>query len=86
MLFNYGYGQQQNQRQQKSTSNAGDLNHHANVAVQCEAHRPMEHIPGFARSHWMPPSCECLRRIAPAAVMVDKLFKSTKHQQKTIFG
>jgi hypothetical protein len=32
----------------------------------------MEHIRGFIRSHWMQPSGECLRRIAPAAAMVDK--------------
>ena len=25
----------------------------------------------ITRSHWMPPSGECLRRIAPAAAMVD---------------
>ena len=36
--------------------------------------RPIEHIQGFIRSHWMPPSGECLRRIAPAAAMV-KEFK-----------
>jgi hypothetical protein len=34
--------------------------------------RPMEHIQGFTRSHWMPPSGECLRRIAPTAAMVDE--------------
>jgi len=32
---------------------------------------PMEYIPGFNRSHWMPPSGECLHRITPAAAMVD---------------
>jgi hypothetical protein len=32
----------------------------------------MEHIQGFTRSHWMPPSVECLRGIAPAATMVDE--------------
>jgi hypothetical protein len=32
--------------------------------------RRVEHIQGFTRSHWMPPSVECLRRIAPAATMV----------------
>jgi hypothetical protein len=36
------------------------------------AHRPIKHIHGFTRSHWMPPSGECLRRIAPAAAMVDE--------------
>jgi hypothetical protein len=32
----------------------------------------MEHIQGFTRSHSMPPSVECLRRIAPVAVMVNE--------------
>jgi len=41
------------------------------AAVRREAHRPMEHIQGFTRSHWMTPSGECLHRIAPAAAMVD---------------
>jgi hypothetical protein len=36
------------------------------------AHRPIKHIQGFTRSHWMPPSGECLRRIAPTAAMVDE--------------
>jgi hypothetical protein len=31
----------------------------------------MEHIPGFTRSQWMPPSGECLHRIAAVAAMVD---------------
>jgi hypothetical protein len=41
----------------------------------------MEHIQGFTRSHWMPPSGECLRHIAPAAaIMVDDFEKTlTKH-------
>ena len=40
--------------------------------VQCRVHRLIEHIKGFAQIHWMPPSVDCLRRIAPAAAMVDK--------------
>jgi hypothetical protein len=32
----------------------------------------MEHIKGFTRSHWMTPSGECLRHIAPTAAMVDE--------------
>ena len=50
---------------------AGDIDCQGNAAVRCGAHRPMEHIQGFTRSHWMPPSGECLRRIAPTAAMVD---------------
>jgi hypothetical protein len=38
----------------KITSNAGDFDHHADAAVLCAAHRPMEHIQGITRSHWIP--------------------------------
>jgi hypothetical protein len=48
-----------------------DFDGHGDAAVRREVHCPMEHIQGFTRSHWMPPSGECLRRIAPAAAMVD---------------
>jgi hypothetical protein len=30
----------------------------------------MEHIPGFTRSHWMPPLGKCLHSIAPEAAKV----------------
>jgi hypothetical protein len=40
--------------------------------VRLGANRLMDHIQGFARSHWMPPSVDCLRHIAPVAVMFDK--------------
>jgi len=46
--------------------------HHGDTAVRRGAHRPMEHIQGFIRSHWMLPSGECLRRVAPTAAMVDE--------------
>jgi hypothetical protein len=32
----------------------------------------MKHIQGFIRSHWMLPSGECLRHIAPTVAMVDE--------------
>jgi hypothetical protein len=36
----------------KYTSNAGgNFNGHADTAVQCRAHRPMERIRGFMQSH-----------------------------------
>jgi hypothetical protein len=35
----------------KYTSNAGDFDGHADMAVRCRAHRPMERIRGFMRSH-----------------------------------
>ena len=43
----------------------------------------MEHIQGFTRSHWMPPSGECLRRIAPAAAMVNEFVETTQNTNKT---
>jgi hypothetical protein len=55
----------------KHMSNAGNFDYHADAAVGCGAHRAMKHIPGFNRSHWMPPSGVCLHRIAVAAAVVD---------------
>jgi hypothetical protein len=54
----------------KCTSIAGSFSGDADAVVQCRAHRPMNHIQGFTRSHWMLPSGKCLRRIAPAAAKV----------------
>ncbi len=48
----------------------GNFDCHGNVAVRRGVHRPMEHIQGFTRSHWMPPLGKRLRRIASAAAMV----------------
>jgi hypothetical protein len=45
----------------------------------------MEHIWGFTRSHWMPPSVQCLRRIAPAAAMVDDFGQKHKTLTKNYF-
>jgi hypothetical protein len=65
---------------------AGNFDHHADVAVQCGAHCPMEHIQGFTRNHWMLPSGKCLRRIAPAAVIVDELVENTQKTNKKLFS
>jgi hypothetical protein len=35
----------------KYTLNAGNFDGHVDTAVHCEAHRPMERIRGFMRSH-----------------------------------
>jgi hypothetical protein len=43
----------------------------------------MKHIRGFTRSHWMPPSGECLRRIAPAAAIVNEFVETTQNTNKT---
>ena len=67
MSFSHGSGQQRIDDNKKCRQIAGDFDGHGDEAVRCEAHCPMEHIQGFP----MPPSGECLRRIAPAAAMVD---------------
>jgi hypothetical protein len=35
----------------KYTSNAGNFDGHADMAVQCGVHRPMDCIRGFMQSH-----------------------------------
>jgi hypothetical protein len=45
----------------------------------------MEHILGFTRSHWMPPSGKCLRRIAPAAAMVNEYIENKQNTNKKLF-
>jgi hypothetical protein len=64
---------------QKCRQIGDNFDSHGDAAVQRGAHRPMKHIQGFTRSHWMPPLGECLRRIAPAATMVNELLNNTKH-------
>jgi len=49
-----------------------DFDGHGDAAVRRGVHCPMEHIQGLSRSHWMPPSGECLHSIAPTAAIVDK--------------
>jgi hypothetical protein len=67
----------------KCSQIADNFHHHADAAVQRGAHRPMAHIQGFTRSHCMPPSGECLCRIAPAAAMVNEFVKTTQNTNKT---
>jgi hypothetical protein len=45
----------------------------------------MDHIRGFTQSHWMQPSGECLRRIAPVAAMVDEFVETTQTLTKNYF-
>jgi hypothetical protein len=71
MLFSYVSGQQRISNNKKCRRIAGDFDCHADAAVRRGADRPMEHIQGFTRSHWMPPSGECSHCIAAAAAMVD---------------
>jgi hypothetical protein len=83
MLFSYGSGQQRISKNKKCRRIAGDFDCHADAGVQRGAHRPVEHIRGFTRSHWMPPSGKCLRRIAPVAAMVDGFVETTLNTNKT---
>jgi hypothetical protein len=83
MLFSYGSGQQRINDNKKCRQIARDFYCHADAAVRRMAHRPMEHIRGFTRSHWMQPSGECLRRIALAAAMVNEFVETTQNTNKT---
>jgi len=77
----YGCGQQRN-RQDKKCRQIDDFDDHGDAAVRCGAHRPMEHIQGFTRSHWMPPLGKCLRCIAPMATMATNSSKTRKTLKK----
>jgi hypothetical protein len=68
---------------QKCRQIGDNFDSHGNAAVQRGAHRPMKHIQGFTRSHWMPPLGKCLRRIAPAAAMVNEFVETTQNTNKT---
>jgi hypothetical protein len=69
---------------QKCRQIAGNFDGHVDAAVQCRMHRPMEHIPGFTRSHWMPPLGKCLHCIAPAAAKVINF--GCKHKSLTKYN
>jgi len=84
MLLSYGYGQQQQIGNNKKFRRiAGNFDCHTDEAVQRGAHRLIEHVQVFTRSHWMPPSSKCLRRIAPAAAMVNRFVETTLNTNKT---
>ena len=83
MLFSYGSGRKQNDGNKKCRRIDGNFYCHGDAAVRRGAHRPIEHVQGFTGSHWMPPLGKCLRRIAPAAAMVNKFVKKTPNTNKT---
>ena len=83
MLFSYGYGQEQIGNNKKCRQIAGNFDCHTDAAVRRGEHRPIEHIQGFTRSHWMPPLGKCMRRTAPAAIMADEFVKTTLTTNKT---
>jgi hypothetical protein len=43
----------------------GHFDGHGSPLVQYKVHRPMQHVQGYSRSHWMPPLGNYLLRIAP---------------------
>jgi hypothetical protein len=85
MLFSYGSGQQRINDNEKCRQIARDFDCHVDAAVRRGAHRQMEHIRGFTRSHWMQPSGKCLRRIALAAAMVNEFVETTQNSNKKLF-
>ena len=84
MLFSYVSGQQRIGNNKKCRQITGNFDCHAYAAVRRGAHRPIEHIQGFTWSHWMLPSGECLRRITPAALIVDEFVETTRNTNKTL--
>ena len=82
MLVSYHYGQQQIADNKKCRQITGNFDCHKDAVVEHGVHRPIEHVKGFTRSHCMPPSGECLRRIAPAATMVDEFVENTLNTTK----
>jgi hypothetical protein len=83
MLLSYGYGQHKLATTKKCRQIAGNFDCHVDATVQRGADCPIEHVHGFTWSHWMPPSGKCLRRITPAAVMIDEFVETTLITNKT---
>ncbi len=59
---------------------AGRFDGHCDAAVQYRAHRLMEGVQGFTRSHWMPPSGEHSLRY-PSIVHANTSFSDVFHHQ-----
>ncbi len=83
MLLSYVGGQQQIGDNKKCRRFAGDFDCHADAAVQCEAHRPMEHIEASfeatRRRHWVS-ACAVSPRRPPWLTISNKTHKTlTKH-------
>jgi hypothetical protein len=51
----------------KCPSVAGHFDGHGEALKHYMRRRTMQHVQGYTRSHWMPPSGDYLLRIAPAA-------------------
>ena len=54
----------------KCTSIEGHFGGQDDAPVQCQAHRLMQHVQGYLRSHWTLPSGKYLTRIARADAVV----------------
>ena len=83
MLFSYASGQQRIDNNEKCRQISGSFDCHVDAVVRRGAHRPMEHIQGFTRSHWLPLLVECLRLSVPAAAMVNEFEQNTQNTTKT---
>ena len=85
MLLAMVMGNNKSATKTNAGESSGIFDCHTDVAVRCGAHCPIpiEHVQGISWSHWMPPSGECLRHIAPAAVMVDEFVETTLNTNKT---
>ena len=53
MSFSYGYGHQQIGNKNKCRRIAGNFDCHTDAAVRRGAHRLIQHVQGFTRSHWI---------------------------------
>jgi hypothetical protein len=83
MLFSYGSGRKRIDGNKTCRQIDGNFYCHGDAAVQRGAHRLIEHVQGFTRSQWMPPSVECSHHIAPAAAMVNEFVETTQNTNKT---
>jgi hypothetical protein len=48
----------------------GHFDGHDNAPVRCRAHHPTQHVQGYTRCHWTPPSGDYLPCIASTDAMV----------------
>ncbi len=85
MLFSYGSGRKRIDGNKKCRQIDGNFYCHGDAVVRRGEHRSIEHVQGFTRSHWMPPSAECSHCIAPAAAMVNEFVETTQNNNKTLF-
>jgi hypothetical protein len=83
LLFSYGSGRQRIDGNKKWRRINGNFDCHGNAAIRRGVHHPTEHIHGFTRNHWMPPTVKCSHPIAPAAAMVNKFVEITLNTNKT---